>query len=182
MIPLMKYFQAGDKITYCDSTLEIREGPFICSSQTAQLDAQKIISSLLNTEDDLRQFCLDYKLQIGNFCRYVIYRMSLIFQNIVHLPMTFSVWQLKLTSIFALYKTENLIIPAMDFRVPIFENENSKQIKWNSKMENILVSKTPNPTKPTENLKKTLIQSPSQLVIMMKLAICKIIYRKFSRR
>jgi len=67
-----RHLNAGDKITYCDSTLEIREGPFICSSQTAQLDAQKIISSLLNTEDDLRQFCLDYKLQIGNFCSMAI--------------------------------------------------------------------------------------------------------------
>jgi hypothetical protein len=59
-------------VTFCDNDQNIKEAMFLCSSETEKLHPKKIISNLLNTEDDLTHFCKNYHLESGNFPSMVI--------------------------------------------------------------------------------------------------------------
>ena len=67
------WIKTGDKVTFCDNDQNIKEAMFLCSSETEKLHPKKIISNLLNTEDDLTHFCKNYHLESGNFPRYWIH-------------------------------------------------------------------------------------------------------------
>ena len=53
--------QVGDRVAFQDNC-EIREGSFLCSSEVESLDAKAILSEVLSTEEDIRNFCLTNSL------------------------------------------------------------------------------------------------------------------------
>lgn len=55
---LIMLFKAGAPVAYYDNCGEIREGSFLCTSkQFKQLSPRDIISNVLSTEDEIRNFC-----------------------------------------------------------------------------------------------------------------------------
>jgi len=46
----------GDRVAFYDNC-EIREGNFLCSSEKDPLDAKQLLSEVLSTEEELRNFC-----------------------------------------------------------------------------------------------------------------------------
>jgi len=57
-IPLhsLAQLKAGDRIAFYDNT-SIREGNFLCSSHSHKLSAKDILTHILQTEEELKQFC-----------------------------------------------------------------------------------------------------------------------------
>ena len=56
------YVQTGERVAYYDNC-EIREGNFLCCSTSKnRLDPKTILSELLSTEDEVRNFCKENNL------------------------------------------------------------------------------------------------------------------------
>ena len=67
-------FKAGQKIFYNETLLghakgelrnRLNEGFFVCSSASVKMEASEMVTSLINTEDELRYFCMINNLPIG---------------------------------------------------------------------------------------------------------------------
>ena len=53
----------GDSVAFYDNT-EIREGSFVCNSKNVNMDAREILSKLINSEHELRNFCKSHNIAL----------------------------------------------------------------------------------------------------------------------
>jgi len=70
--------KAGDRVAFQDNC-EIREGSFLCSSEVESLDAKAMVSEVLSTEEDIRNFCLTNSLCSENSHLFTMVIESFIF-------------------------------------------------------------------------------------------------------
>ena len=60
---IQEYFQAGAPVSFHDNCGEIRKGSFLCNQgQHQEMNAIDIISDILSSDEEIRNFCLENKI------------------------------------------------------------------------------------------------------------------------